>query len=100
MAASGYTALVSIGIGERLKSENFSKSKSLKEAEPACPAGVDIDQWKWLVYNYWNSHKMRFKDDTFYILSLPQVETEASFEVDNEGDSEGNASNLAEELML
>ncbi|KAL2898988.1 Protein vts1 [Bienertia sinuspersici] len=67
---------------ERLKSENFSKCKSLKEAERACPAGVDIDQWKWLVYNYWNSHKMR------------EVEAEASFEADNEGDSGGNASNF------
>ncbi|KAL2898284.1 GTPase Der [Bienertia sinuspersici] len=29
---------------ERLKSEIFSKCKSLKEVERACPAGVDIDQ--------------------------------------------------------
>ncbi|KAL2921269.1 Pescadillo-like protein [Bienertia sinuspersici] len=48
---------------ERLKSENFSKRKSLKEVERACPAGVDIDQWKWLVYNYWNSHKMRQRSE-------------------------------------
>ncbi|KAL2933899.1 Oxysterol-binding protein-related protein 1 [Bienertia sinuspersici] len=98
---------------ERLKSENFSKCKSLKEAERACPAGVDIGQWKWLVYNYWNSHKMRQRSEKnranalskkiqsacgaksiARILYEMEVEAEASFEADNEGDPEGNASNF------
>ncbi|KAL2931001.1 Ribosomal protein S12 methylthiotransferase accessory factor YcaO, partial [Bienertia sinuspersici] len=74
--------------------------------------GVDIYQWKWLVYNYWNSHKMRQISEKNQanalskkiqsacgaksiarILYEMEVEVEASFEVDNEGDSEGNASN-------
>ncbi|KAL2896918.1 Pesticidal crystal protein Cry13Aa, partial [Bienertia sinuspersici] len=86
---------------ERLKSENFSKCKSLKEAERACPAGVDIDQWKWLVYNYWNSHKMRQRSERIEQMlcqrrssQLVEVEAEASFEADNEGDPGGNASNF------
>ncbi|KAL2931719.1 Pre-mRNA-splicing factor 38B [Bienertia sinuspersici] len=98
---------------ERLKSENFSKCKSLKEAERACPAGVDIDQWIRLVYNYWNSHKMRQRSEknranalskkiqsacgatsVARILYEMEVEAEASFEADNEGDPGGNASNF------
>ncbi|KAL2924709.1 putative membrane protein ycf78, partial [Bienertia sinuspersici] len=85
---------------ERLKSENFSKCKSLKEAERAYPAGVDIDQWKWLVEkNRANALSKKIQSacsakSIARILYEMEVEVEASFEAANEGDSEENASNF------
>ncbi|KNA14380.1 hypothetical protein SOVF_107600, partial [Spinacia oleracea] len=44
---------------ERLKAKYFSKGRNLKEVERACPATIDLAQWKWLIYSYWNLPKHR-----------------------------------------
>ncbi|XP_021859759.1 uncharacterized protein [Spinacia oleracea] len=48
---------------ERLKADHFTKCKSLKEAERACPATIDLTQWRWLIYNYWGNPKQREKSE-------------------------------------
>ncbi|XP_056689470.1 uncharacterized protein [Spinacia oleracea] len=48
---------------ERLKAAYFSKSRNLKEVERACPATIDLAQWRWLIYSYWNLPKQRERSE-------------------------------------
>ncbi|XP_048491085.2 uncharacterized protein LOC104889305 [Beta vulgaris subsp. vulgaris] len=98
---------------ERLKSDHFSKCKSLKEAEHACPQRIDLNQWKWLVYNYWSTRKQMERSEKnranalskkiqsacgakstariIYELEV-EAEKESSAEAENGDDSEANTS--------
>ncbi|KAL2930256.1 Receptor-type tyrosine-protein phosphatase N2, partial [Bienertia sinuspersici] len=76
---------------ERLKSANFSKCKSLKEAERACPQRSEKNRANALSKKIQSACGAK---SIARILYEMEVEAEASFEADNEGDSRGNASNF------
>ncbi|XP_021761468.1 uncharacterized protein LOC110726319 isoform X2 [Chenopodium quinoa] len=46
-----------------MKADYFSNRKSLLEAEHACPPSIKLEQWKWLVYNYWSSPKQKERSE-------------------------------------